>query len=147
MIAIIISLALLLVAWRIGRHVDEYEIVVPIIWVVCAAFLVVFIFIPLCAATGGLLPGYSEGERVGYITKASTKGVFWKTNELQVQIGAGEMAALQEPHPFSAPDSELFRKAGSGLGRKATVHYRQWLIMPYWIGESGYEVTAIRWEE
>lgn len=103
------------------------------------------LFMPICGCTGGLLPGYSEGDRVGYITKASRKGIVWTTNEVEMQIGTGQMAALQEPQPMSIPDAALFQEAVKRVGDKAKVHYEQWLIMPFWIGKSGYEVKRIEW--
>lgn len=55
------------------------------------------------------------------------------------------MAALQEPHPFSVHNSYLFDEIQGRLGDKAEIHYREWIIMPFWVGESGYEVVSVRW--
>lgn len=102
----------------------------------------------LVKATTGLLPDYSEGMRTGYLTKISKKGVFWKTWEVEMQVGAGEQAALQQPWHFSVADEKLAQTLRTSLGRKATVEYREWLLMPYSIGESGYvsEKVDLEWQ-
>lgn len=99
---------------------------------------------PILGATTGFMQGYSVGEREGYITKLSIKGVFWKTYEGEMQIGTGEMAALQQPFPFSIVDKGVLTAAEKNLGKKVRVKYEQWLIMPYRIGGSGYEITEIK---
>lgn len=93
----------------------------------------------------GLMPGYSSGDRMGFITKASTKGIFFVTNEVEMQMGTGQQSAIQEPHPFSVPDRKLFDEIQSHLGEKCKVQYRQWLVMPVRVGESNYEVVAVEW--
>jgi len=97
--------------------------------------------------TTGFFDGYSEGERIGYFTKISRKGVIWKTWEAQIQVGTGKMAALQEPQPLSIINENLIQEIQENIGRKAKVQYTQWLIMPYHIGDSGYLVTGIEWME
>jgi len=108
---------------------------------VCAIPFTIFV----CRFTSGLNANYSDGERIGFVTKTSNKGIIWKTNEIQIQVGTGEMAALQEPHPLSVPSAELMRDIESHIGRKGKFHYREWLIMPYYVGDSGYEVTSVEW--
>lgn len=98
---------------------------------------------PIIALTEGLLPEYSTGVREGYLTKVSIKGIIYKTNEAQIQVGTGEMAALQEPWAFSIPDQELNEKAGKLLGKRVRIHYNQWLIAPYWLGETNNILTKI----
>ena len=99
--------------------------------------------IPLACATGGMIPDYSNGVREGYITKLSKKGVIWKTWEAEMQIGSGEMSALQSPFAFSIKDDEMAESVRKNLSKKVTLEYRQWLLMPYQIGGSGYEATAL----
>lgn len=108
--------------------------------------LSVITFYPVVAATTGLLPNYSKGERIGFITKISYEGVIWKTNELQMQVGTGNMAALQEPHPFSC-SAEVATQIKEHIGQKVKIHYTEWSIMPFRKGESGYWVDRIEWLE
>lgn len=102
-----------------------------------------FAFVPVCCATGGLLSGYSDGEREGYITKISVKGIIWKTNEIEVQVGTGEQAALQAPHQFSVVDQAVLASVKANVGKRVKIRYVQWLLQPYSRGDSGYEVTSV----
>lgn len=107
------------------------------------AFLICLAIIPL---TGGLMRGYSEGVREGYVTKISEKGIIWKTYEAQIQVGTGEMAALQSPFEFSIPkdNKELYQTVQKNLGKKVNIEYIGWLSMPYWVGSSNVELTKIK---
>lgn len=109
---------------------------VPILAVVC------YLAIPL---GGGLIRGYSDGVREGYITKVSDKGVVWKTWEGQIQMGTGEMAALQQPFDFSISKNkrDLHEAAMANLGKRVRITYVEWWVMPYSVGSSGYEVVSI----
>ena len=100
----------------------------------------------LCSITTGAMPEYSNGQRIGYVTKVSHKGFFWKTWEVEVQIGAGEQAALQKPHHFSIPDGPLVKAVQDGLGKQAMIIYREWFIMPFWLGSSGSEILEVRFK-
>lgn len=118
--------------------------IVLLVWSMLAGFAGVFLGPPIAAATTGFYPKYSKGERIGYFTKVSYKGILWKTHELQVQVGTGQMAALQAPHPFSC-DQKTADEIKSHLGHKARIHYSEWLIMPYRKGASGYWIDKIEW--
>lgn len=148
MIAIVVCLLIVIpapfIGWRLA-HWGPEKSAYAMTALVLAACVAGLVFYPLCGVTGGLFPNYSEGDRLGYITKASRKGIIWTTNEVEMQIGTGEMAALQSPHPLSIPDDELFEQVVSRIGDKCKVHYEQWLIMPFWVGKSGYEVKRIEW--
>lgn len=97
----------------------------------------------LAALTTGAIPDYSEGVREGYITKLSVKGYIWKTNEGEIQVGAGEMAALQEPFAFCCPDEQRFQLLKDNLGKRVRLHYSQWLIAPWPRCEGDYEITSV----
>jgi len=101
---------------------------------------------PLISVTGGLMPDYGTGERIGYVTKLSRKGVIWKTWEGQVQLGVGEMASLQSPFEFSVPDEQVRQNVQAITGAKTRVclTYKEWLRMPYWLGDSGYEIIDVK---
>lgn len=114
-----------------------YALFGGIIWLAVTMFLL--------NLTTGLQPGYSEGERSGYINKLSVKGIIWKTHEGELQLGAGEAASLQPPFAFSVVDPDVLAsvKAAQASGARVSVTYRQWLVMPFRVGESGYEVTQL----
>lgn len=109
---------------------------------VCAIVVIGLVTLPFLRMEG-LLPGYSEGVREGYVTKLSKKGVLWKTWEGQLQVGTGELAAIQEPYHFSVVGGEMADQVRSMLGKKVTIHYREWLVMPWSRGSSGNEVVKI----
>ncbi len=95
----------------------------------------------------GFVPNYSIGERVGYVTKLSYKGLVFKTYEGQLQIGQGSQGALQEPFAFSVSSDrrDLLQKLESAAqkGTRIRLKYRQWLVMSFRLGESGYEIVDI----
>lgn len=95
----------------------------------------------------GLYRGYGMGERTGYITKLSEKGIFWKTIEGQIQVGTGNMSALQEPFDFTIrklrPDLIALADSLGTTSSRVKIHYVQWLVMPCYVGDSGYEVDDI----
>ena len=92
--------------------------------------------------TGGVWSNYADGEQVGYVTKVSHRGLVWKTWEVNVQIGTGDLAALQVPMEFCV-QPDLSGQLKDLLGKKVTVQYRQWLIVPYSIGDADREIVSI----
>ncbi|MBI4991735.1 MAG: prepilin-type N-terminal cleavage/methylation domain-containing protein [Candidatus Harrisonbacteria bacterium] len=96
----------------------------------------------------GVMPNYSTGERVGYVTKLSVKGVVFKTHEAQLQVGQGEQVATQAPFDFSVDKKSeaVLKKLSLAMerGNKVRLKYRQWLLMPVYVGESGYEVMEVQ---
>ena len=123
-----------------------FDYIMPsVFYWLCVPFVAFFICLLVVPMTGGLMRGYSEGIREGYITKISDKGLIWKTYEAQIQVGTGEMAELQAPFAFSIPEDnkELYNTIQKNLGKKVNIEYTQWLLMPYQIGESGIELTKV----
>lgn len=103
-------------------------------------------FYPVIKSTTGFWPNYSIGERVGYVTKISLqKGIIWKTTEGQMQLGSGQLAALQEPFSFSVVDKDLILKIQESAekGLRVKLGYTQWLLMPFKFGESDYIITSL----
>ena len=140
---------ILLIAWWIIslKVADDWEDI--LMWgflgsvsLVFILFFLGFFFIP---ATTGLVPHYSQGERTGYITKLAYKGLIWKTWEGEMQMGVGQMASLQEPFKFSVVNETILKEVESHLGteHKILLHYNQWGMMPFMLGESGYEITGV----
>ena len=142
-LASIVWIASIVVVFKVSDRVDRgfYAFADGL---VAAIILVVLGFFAVPATTG-IYRGYSEGERTGYVTKISVKGIIWKTYEGEMQIGVGEMAALQEPFKFSITDKTVLKKVSAlaGSGKKARLKYIEWLVMPFKIGESGYELIKV----
>jgi len=99
----------------------------------------------LVACGSGVMPNYNKGVREGYITKLSEKGIIWKTPEGQLQVGAGEQAALQAPWEFSLDpkNTELRERVASMMGKRVRVTYEGWLILPYRLGDTNVNITNI----
>lgn len=152
MTAIIITLILVLVPAAIAglmSHEYSYDAsitnaVFAFLFVGCVAGVIMaMVFVPLAGVTGGFFDNYSTGTREGFITKVSVKGFIWKTNEAQIQVGTGQMAALQEPFSFSISDPDMALMVESYLGEKVRIEYKQWLIQPYRYGETSYDCVSI----
>lgn len=141
---VILSIVILVVTWLVVTRGGDLEnkaigavAVFPIGAIVLAA-----IGYPLLRFTTGFYPDYATGQREGYVTKMSEKGIFFKTNEGQLQVGTGQMAALQEPWSFSIPDA-LVPQIQAALGKRVNIEYTQFLMMPWRYGETDYLVTKV----
>ncbi|KKT29807.1 hypothetical protein A3G55_04105 [Candidatus Giovannonibacteria bacterium RIFCSPLOWO2_12_FULL_44_25] len=115
-----------------------------VVVVIIAVFVSVIVRL---ASPIGLMPNYSNGERVGYVTKLSYKGLTFKTHEGQLQPGQGSQSALQEPFNFSVSKdrTDVLQKLENAAqkGTRVRLKYRQWLIMSFFLGESGYEIVEV----
>ena len=106
-------------------------------------FLAALLSWPVLGFTTGFLSGYSHGTRDGFLTKASVSGVIFKTNEAQIQVGTGDIAALQEPFKFSIRDPGVASLATELLGTAVRIEYKQWMIQPFRYGGTPYECISI----
>ena len=135
-------IAFFIVKWYV--YEDEIAIGIRMTFLVWIGLAFVCILPLHCE---GLYRGYSVGERTGYITKIADKGIIWKTIEGQIQVGTGNMSALQAPFDFtirkSRPDLIALADSVGTSNVKIKLHYVQWLVMPYYVGSSGYEVDSI----
>ena len=85
-------------------------------------------------------PNYSNGERVGVITKLSHKGIFWKSWEgsmnqggtKEVSDGNGNVSAVPNAFDFNVEDPAVIEKLKQAAksGERVEVSYRQWFITP-----------------
>jgi len=116
-----------------------------VVTVVICVIIEGFAVFPFIGFTGGLLPEYSVGVRDGYVTKLSHSGVVFKTWEGQLQVGTGNMAALQEPFRYSVPDEKLRAALDQNArsGDRVRVHYREYLVPNFREGGSSYIVTDV----
>ena len=101
--------------------------------------------VPVGGLTGGLMPTYSVGSRDGYVTKLSRKGIVFKTYEGELQVGTGNMAALQEPFSYSIADPELTQPLSNyaSNGTRIRLRYREYLIPNWREGSSRHIVTSV----
>ena len=120
----------------------EPSLAIVTLWLI-GGFVSLLLSIPVLGFTTGFYNGYSTGTRDGFLTKVSDKGVIFKTHEAQIQVGTGQMAALQEPFEFSIKDDAVFQDIQSLLGERVRIKYSQWLIQPFRHGGSDYECTSV----
>jgi hypothetical protein len=101
-----------------------------------------------CGATG-CLPGYSEGERAGLVTKLSRKGMIWKTWEGELTMGGiardVEGSSIANVWAFTVRDEAVAKALGAALesGAQVSVQYRQYLLRPI-TQNTGYDVLSVR---
>lgn len=145
--ALLVCIWVILVSWIMFNppkaFVDGERFLVTAVLTVVMVLFGASVGQAIAKATGGMIPDYANGVREGYITKLSKKGVIWKTWEAEMQIGSGELSALQAPFAFSIKDDEMADNMRKNLSKKVRLEYRQWVLMPYQIGESNYEATGL----
>ncbi|MDP1719043.1 MAG: hypothetical protein Q8L24_01305 [bacterium] len=140
---------LVLVGWTIKWAYEEIDggaaLVVAVVGSLIALLAVPLAGAWIAALTTGAVPGYSDGDRVGYVTKVSNKGLIWKTWEGQMQVGQGAQVATQQLFEFSVVDDKVRANLEAALssGKKVKIHYSQWLTLPYRMGDSNYVVTSV----
>jgi hypothetical protein len=92
---------------------------------------------------------YSEGTRVGVVTKFSSKGVFFKTWEGELSIlgtTTNEQGVLiPNVWPFSVNDEASVAAVQSAMrsGRRVELHYKQKYMTLPWRGDTTYLITKV----
>lgn len=85
---------------------------------------------------------YSEGERIGVLRKFSKKGLKYKTYEGELMLNAGMGTVKLDTFNFSVQDENLANELSKEIGKKAKLHYVEYLIIPYKVGDSPYLVDS-----
>ena len=91
----------------------------------------------------GFYPNWSTGFRDGVITKASTKGWFWKTNELILNRTIGEYDRNMEQVFMSCPGPAAWEKVKAAGSKKVRVYYTEWYLGPWSKGSENRHVTDV----
>lgn len=89
---------------------------------------------------------YSNGDRIGVVTKLSYKGVAMKSweGEMLVALPAGVSAIQPEVFAFNVDAVAVNKvKAAMDSGKRVRLVYRQWLIAP-WSIDHGHVVTDVQ---
>ena len=95
---------------------------------------------------GGGLGSYSDGDRVGIITKFSHKGILWTTWEGEMVMGGvragGNVANVWE---FSVTDQTIVARLQETIasGKAVKLHYKQILVARPWNGSTTYYVDSV----
>ena len=87
---------------------------------------------------------YSEGDRIGYVQKISSKGWVCRTWE-------GELAMTPVPgatpqiFPFTVPDTTVAKHVAEAEGKKVALHYKEKRGIPSsCFGDTKYFVNEVR---
>jgi hypothetical protein len=98
-----------------------------------------------CVLVSGCFPNYSNGTRVGVVTKLSEKGMLVKSweGELLVALPASVAAVNPEKFVFSADEVAVpaLKEAMKG-GKRVELTYHQWKVKPPTISTE-YVVTSV----
>lgn len=98
----------------------------------------------LCAGCG---QNYSNGERIGVVTKLSEKGVIFKSWEGEMLIALPvAVAGTTQPEKFTfnvAAEAVGQVKKAMSSGQRVELVYRQWFLAPPTI-ENGHVVIAVK---
>jgi hypothetical protein len=96
------------------------------------------IVIALLLALTACFPNYSDGDRVGYVTKLSKKGLMYKSYEGEMQldtftgtVGPNGAMGMTNVFEFNADDSVVpdLQKAME-QHKRVRLHYNQWGCAP-----------------
>lgn len=91
---------------------------------------------------------YSEGERTGVITKFSKKGIFIKTWEGTMILGAeGASGGIENTWDFTVKKStqDVIDQVNVAArsGKLITVGYKEVIPRFFWVGDTRYYITGI----
>lgn len=124
-----------------------------ILIVICILGLI----LSLIVGKGGCLIGcndsYSEGERVGIVTKLSLKGFQYKTWEGEMNLGglASNSEGRLEANiwAFTIPDeskeSLMIIQEAQRTQKPVVIRYKEWMIRPRCTTDSGYMVQSVEY--
>lgn len=91
---------------------------------------------------------YSDGVRVGYVTKISKKGLLWPTWEGEMQVGGlttegGTFAASS--WEFSVASEQTAKAIESAMlsGKRVKLTYQEFVLRGISLGSTGYDVRSI----
>lgn len=101
----------------------------------------------------GILPNYSEGSRVGVITKLSHKGIIFKSWEGSINQGGTKVTRDSDGNSQVVPNATDFSVLDSGVvlqlteayktGKQVEITYTQWLIIPV-TQSTSYTITKVQ---
>lgn len=96
--------------------------------------------------SSGCGEGYSEGSRIGVITKLSKKGYYFKSYEGEMVLGgtrAAESGVVANVWAFHVPERLAGKvEAAKNSGQPVNITYHEWAISPI-AQDSDYDVVSI----
>ena len=113
---------------------------------VIGLIFVVVVFFVTIGSTFGIMPNYSDGEKSGYLTSLSHKGLIVKTWEGVMNMGGmrkeedaeGRVHLVPNTFSFTVLDTKLVPELEKKLqdGGFVTLKYDQWYMKPWNVGSS-----------
>jgi hypothetical protein len=114
------------------------------------AFLALVGCFALCGGCAGLSAvKYSDGERVGTVTKFSNRGLLWKTWEGELLMGGvvrdSDGHAAANVWQFSVTDPAVVRELqeAQDAGEPVRLQYTQNMTSMPWSGDTSYRVIRV----
>lgn len=111
------------------------------------ALVAFFLFVAIVSFNGGLMPEYSDGDRLGVVFKFSHKGFVWRSWEGELLLNDFVLRKPGEENgsnifQFSVESDEIAQQVKALEGKRVKLHYRQYLLAPMRIG-TAYVITAV----
>ncbi len=93
---------------------------------------------------GGCGRGYSEGDRMGVVTKLSYKGHWWKSWEGELNIGGNSGGSVPTTWKFTVVDAKVVPlvQAAAASGKPVMLHYIEWTESPVEM-DTNYEAITV----
>ena len=113
-----------------------------ILKIVLGVFVLCLLFIWACSWT------YSEGTRAGQLIKITKKGVVFKTNEGELNMGGLRMGSANDGlegnlWQFSVLDAGVLSKLEEAEGKRVKLSYKERFRSMPWQGDTNYFVVAV----
>lgn len=110
--------------------------------------LAVILLIALGVVAFFLFADYSDGVRTGAIMKMSKKGVLFKTNEGQLNIGGMDQSdgsSLSNVWYFSVTDQEVINEINHAIdsSQRVKLFYKEKYVVLPWRGDTKYFVYKV----
>jgi hypothetical protein len=142
MIGILLGILIIALVMWITYMIVDYDAVPAVIIAGVTSLLCMLIIVPafLIPATGGMICR-EGGEAEGYVVQVYREGVFWVTCNIDMLAGDKGTTVLM---CGSITDKDIEKKATSLIGKKVRVHFKKWVITPFWVGR---EVEVFEIEE
>ncbi len=105
-----------------------------------------------CVALSACAPNYSDGQRVGVVTKLSHKGIVFKSWEGMLNQGGfrnstddnGNTTVVANVLEFNVQDPKVVQDLQTAMetGQRVRLTYNQWLVSPFTI-ENSYVINKV----
>lgn len=121
----------------IGKRVKKF-----ILKIVLGLIVLLALTLWVCSWT------YSEGTRAGQLIKISKKGVVFKTNEGELNLGGLRMGTTNDAlegniWQFSVMDEEVLQKVKSLEGKRVKLRYKERYKSMPWQGKTNHIVVGV----